>query len=110
MKAEQEREKERGKLRKEALRRKKREERKREMKRKEEEREKGRDRHEIAFHSGSKEVWVVPGSKEWYTLRRGRGGGQPEKKEDGERGENEECVNEDSYSEPEGEVSIVLSH
>ena len=107
MKAEEKRERERGKLEREAQRRKRREE-KKQLMRKQGGGGGGGDRYEIVFHSGRKEVWVVPGSEEWCALRRGGGGGGGETTgSEGERKNDAVC--EDSYNEPEEEVSSVRS-
>ena len=103
LKAEEER---RGKLEREAQRRRRREERWQRRKQRDGGGSSGRDRREIVFESGHREVWIVAGSEEWYKLRRGRGGGG-----EGVGGEDEgvvkkEPVSEDSYSEPEEEVSL----
>ena len=98
---EKERERERLKLEREAERRRKREEKRERKKRK----EGGKDRHVIVFPSGDKEVWVVPGSEEWRE-RRGRGRGGAVEEEKGEEGEEKnEVVSQESYSDPEEEVS-----
>ena len=62
------------------------------------------DRHEIKYPTGRKEVWVVPGSSEWRRLRRVGGGGGRVREEGGEEKEEGEA-DEDSYGEPEEEVS-----
>ena len=109
LKVEEEREKEREKREREALRRKRRTEKREKMRKKGG--GGGRDRYEIVFLSGHKEVWVVPGSEEWHTLRRGRGGGGggggggADERKGAENETKGEGLSDDAYCEPEEEVT-----
>ena len=109
LKAEQEREKEREELKKKELREKKRQEKRQKSK------ITTSDRHEILFESGQKEVWLIPGSQEWYDMKlkkKGKRGGRVGDVSEVDKGKEEVAkkglVSEDGYSEPEEENEVTI--